>query len=483
MQNVRQKNLTLERWIAKAYIFLLPIRMIAPFTFLQSIIGSCAGSFDLILHILGVSVYLLNNRGVVRYSKDDKSIKLLTYFIQTVLIVNITSLVMSVFIQSRFGSIGGESAYEATLIMCVYFLQFACMMLYNKHVFSLLTKEEILKILYCVVNCLLVLGYVQILVLELGGTFRTLYETIDILNIISAPNMPKLWLTGSEGSHAGELIAVFVLPILLSKICVKKARFIDLISLLLWLPIAYYTHSAMAWLLIVLTVFAFGLIYVRTVKKQSLTTTLVFGIFLVIVGGVLILFILNVLPEEITEEVSYLLFEKALSKEDGSTATRVAQFYINFGAFSEYPIFGVGNGNQGYFYAEYFPEWALNVAGTDAGVIFQRAQNQIANGASFTLSLMSGYGIVGILLFGGFIVKSIGYARRYKKEMGQFYYIMLISWVAILGASFQSGFLGDYLIFFMLSLPLMVRGGLQIEVEKYSKSTFGNVKWIANYEI
>lgn len=463
MENVRKKNQTLERTIAKAYIFLLPIRMIAPLTFLRSYIGSCASSFDLILHILGVVLYLFNNNGKIHYFKQDKSIDLLKYFIGIVLFFNVSSLIMSIFIQARFGSIGGETAFEATFIMGVYFVQFACIMLYNKHVFSLLSKEEILKVLYVLSNCLLILGYMQILVLELEGVARTVYLKIDILKIITPanPNMPKLWLTETEGAHAGQVIAVFIFPLLLSKFCIRKATLTDGLVLFLWFPIVYYTHSAMAWILIVSAIGVYGFIYISTIQNQGILVTIFIYFFIIIIGMVFMTIILSFLPPDISDEIRYLLFEKAFSKKDGSTATRVAQFYINWGAFSEYPIFGVGNGNQGYFYKAYFPKWALNVPGTDAGIAFNRAQNQIANGSSFSLSLMSGYGIVGLFLFMIFIARTIKYTRRYQKEMGQFYYLMMISWCTIFIASFQSPFVGDYLIWFLLSLPLLVTGSAE----------------------
>ena len=57
---------------------------------------------------------------------------------------------------------------------------------------------------------------------------------------------------------------------------------------------------------------------------------------------------------EMFEQIEYLLFEKATDSDNGSTVSRTVPLLVNWGAFMEHPIFGVGNGLQGYYYEKFY---------------------------------------------------------------------------------------------------------------------------------
>ena len=128
-------------------------------------------------------------------------------------------------------------------------------------------------------------------------------------------------------------------------------------------------------------------------------------------------------------------------------------FITNWRAFLQHPILGVGNGLQGYYYIQFFPEWAQNVAGSDVGIFYRTAQSQIVNGGLFFPSLLSGYGIVGIVFIISFLRKLHLRAKKlclYHAEFSDYFRIAV--W-AIIVCGLQSELAGNYFIWFVISLP------------------------------
>lgn len=367
--------------LAKAYLLLLPIRMIAPLLFLQNYFGASANYFDLVLHIMGLALIVVGSRGVIQIGKDRTS-KLFHYLVLMIVWFNLSSVVMAIVMQSIHGNIGNESAFRGIAGMLVYFTQYVFIVFYNKEIFRYITTEEIIDLLNKLVWFLFILGYFQIAVMVSGGLFASLYDKLDIMDIVrNSEKLPKLCLTGSEGASAGTLIGTFVFPFIMAKIFVQRKVLKNIIFLLAWLPVVYFTFSSTAYILVAIDILVFCLLYMIKVKREmnSIVIGLLFSSGLIVVLLFPISFA-SFLPSDVGEKVEYLLTEKASDKANGSTVSRLVPLYVNWGAFMEYPILGVGNGNQGYFYEKYFPEFAWNVAGSDVSVFLERSRGGISNG-------------------------------------------------------------------------------------------------------
>ena len=98
-----------------------------------------------------------------------------------------------------------------------------------------------------------------------------------------------------------------------------------------------------------------------------------------------------------------------------STAYRTSTLINDIEIFKDYPIFGVGDGNQGFFYAQNLPSWILASGSTEALSALSGSIG-VLNGGAFLPSIISGYGIVGCVLFGVWIGFCIRMAIRRKKE-------------------------------------------------------------------
>lgn len=441
-------------FIAKAYILLLTVRMISPLAFLSGLMRGAAGYFDLVLHALGLLLILIDARGKITV-ENDRETRLLALFAIMVVCFNLSSLFMACIMQYTYGNIGNESAFDGILGQCVYWVQYLFIFIYNKQIFKMITVRELEKLFTVLTVGLLILGYVQVAAMNVPAV-KTLYVKLDVLGVLNH-DLPKLSLTGSEGASAGTIISALVLPFLFSGVIFKKNHLSELIQIVLWLPVIFFTKSSNCYITVAAVFLAFVLVDFFT-KKKNVGWAIVFSV--VFVAAIVTLFypdwLINLLPEKIASEVRYLLFEKIADGKNGSTVSRMVPFYFNWGAFTEYPVLGVGNGNQGYFYFKYFPESAKKIPGSDAMIFYERAKNTIVNGALFFPSILSGYGIVGTAFFIYYSYKAINLVYKKRFDLDRFAPMFFISLAALFLSGMQGEFIGAYFVWFILSIPYAV---------------------------
>lgn len=454
---------SLEITVAKLYVFLLPFRLIAPLSFLNSILGVCALYTVVVFHILGFILWIYNEGGVLG-TKDFWNGRLIKYIFFLVIYLNLSSFIMAFVMQAEHGSLGNEDAFSGIAGMIVYFTQYAFMFLYNMRVFQILNKETINALLHKLCVTLLVIGYIQVLVMNgIGGA---IYDAIDVLDVLQNSNLlGKLCLTGSEGASAGSILSILVFPVLFSKILTEEKNVKYIVEVILWLVPLFFTNSSTAYILATIEFFLFSFCLIKRDIKKSLKVISI-GLVLLIIGAI-ILGWLDVLNSEMFEQIEYMLLEKATDRENGSTVSRTVPLLVNWGAFTEHPIFGVGNGLQGYYFDKYFPSWAYNVPGSDIRVFMER-NTGISNGAVFIPSLLSGYGLVGITLIAVFAIKCIQTIFIKKKYIGNFFYMYIFVGIAFLVSGFQGDMYGRYYVWFMLSIPFVLCEEKDESEERYN---------------
>ena len=453
---LQQNNNSWAVIIAKIYIFCLTFKMILPLRFMESIIGSAALSFDVIPHFLGVLIIIAEKNGKITFNEDDEG-KTLLYFFEMVIWFIISSVIMAIIIQSSYGNMGEESAYKGIIGMILYWAQYALILFYNYRVFKLLTITDLEITLKAEIIVLLIIGYFQVGVMTVGGQLARIYDKIDFLDLLNdSNNLPKLSLTGSEGAYAGYIIGTLVLPFIYARNLAGKSKRGILLYILIWLPIIYMSFSSGAYILFFLTTIGYLFYFVKT-RGVSKSIIIAVGL-LILVSIIIFLFgneILNALPEDISYNIRYLLFEKIQDNDNGSTVLRSIPFYYNWGAFTEYPFIGVGNGLQGYFLEKYLPASLAVVKGVDTSGLMKRWTSGISNGSLFWPSILSGYGLVGVFLVIIYIIKSERLLRTKTKELGTMYYMYRLSLIGVIFAGFATDFVAKYYVWFAISLPLI----------------------------
>lgn len=439
-----------EIFIAKIYLFLLPIRMLNILSVFTTYFKDTAKYLDFILSILGLVLILIRTVITKRFSNGTVKEKLFNFFVFMITVFNISSLFMAIIIDNKYGLYAGESSYGAVIKMDLIFIQYITMIFYNKEIFKLLGVKKIKEILSKVMVLLLILGYIQLLIMVGGKFIEILYIKLDIFDIfvdnVSSLKMP---LTESEGALAGNLLAIFVLPFLAANIIMEENNKKYVTQMLAWIPIIIISGSLAEYLLCAIFFITFGFYLLESKKsKKMFYTILIIPIIITAIST----FFFSRLPESIQMNIEYTIMEKLTDSSNGSTVSRTTiPFKYNFGAFKEYPILGVGNGNQGFFYHEYVDYNYSLVSGVKSS--YENAANTIYNGSLLFPSIVSGYGILGIFLLIIYIFKSEKEVNKNREELDIFYYFYKIARIPFFFAGFQTLFVGTYYIWFVLSIP------------------------------
>ena len=445
-----------ESLIAKIYFLTIVVRMISQLSFISGFIGSAADYLAIIPHFFGILLVIRRTRWTVRFDNNEEG-NLLSLFLKMVLWFSANSVVMATVMQITRGSLGGETAFEGIAGMLIYWMQYFFILYYNYEAFKILKKDELYKLLKIINVGLLILGYIQIGVTLLGGAFARIYDAIDVFDILCDSGTYKLALTGFEGANAGYMMSMIVFPFLYANIVNKRTGFI---SVILWLPILYYTHSSTAWLLFIIEtatfIILFLILYFHNIKGSTIIW-IAFSLCLLI--PTVNHFQTNdsfMGSDTIKEELQYLVVDRLSDTDNGSNELRKIPIQVDLGAFSEYPIFGVGNGCQGYFYEKYFPRSLFNTKGVNAVYYFDKFTNEQSTGALFWLGTLSGYGIVGGLLLLVFFYKCILLMIK-KHKRNPFYSCMyFIALPGTLFAGMLTDFVAKYFVWLIFSLPLML---------------------------
>lgn len=456
VERMQNKN-SLECIIARIYLFCLPIRTISLLSEVASYLHGAATYFDFFLNMLGLVLYVLRKKGKVVLGKGPGTF-LFDFFVKMVFLLNASSLLMACFIQAKEGSYAGETAFSGILGMVVYYFQFVLIILYNRIVFGILDRKTIRKTLKHLCVALLVLGYWQAAALTVGGAFLSSLQTIDVFNILWNEGMWKLCLTGIEGATAGGIFAILVLPFLLSEFHAERKRTV-LLQIVLWLPILVLMQSTSAYFMVIADIIGY-ILFCFTGKRsyKSLILRIICVAMLLLLA---LLFTNEAFWSIIPSNIRYLVLRKATDLSNGSTVSRTVPLYTNWKTFLKYPLFGVGNGLQGYYYIRFFPPWASAVAGSDIMKYYAIAQNEIVNGGVFFPGFLSGYGLFGLSLLVIFIVRCRRRVADLREEDAFWSTFYCIAIFAVIVCGFQGEIVGVYYILFVISLPFIDFGNIE----------------------
>ena len=159
-------------------------------------------------------------------------------------------------------------------------------------------------------------------------------------------------------------------------------------------------------------------------------------------------------PEGFVNSDFYRTIQSVLGKisdtGNQSTAYRNSTIINDIEIFKDYPIFGVGDGNQGFFYAQNLPFWVLASGSTEA--LFALSGNiGVLNGGAFLPSIISGYGVLGCVLFGSWIVACVRMAFANKERMRHYYSLFIIAMFASIPICWMAeGFQGAPVVLFLI---------------------------------
>ena len=321
-----------------------------------------------------------------------------------------------------------------------------------------ISLEEIKKILDVLCIIMVVIGYFQVVVLFIPS-LGVFYDKLDFLGIFVDSSQllrfGRICLAGSEPSSCGDIICIFLFPYILSKFISGEEKK-SIIYIFLFLPLIFFTYSSTVYVGTVIDIILFFVFYLKEGKniegKRNFIIILFVSVFLFLIGG---RFFLSNTP--LGQKIYYFLFEKTSAVGSLSTEIRYSTLYVDGYAFLHYPITGVGNGNQGFFYNEVVREYLTKTALGYAEIADRLNGNLgIVNGGAFVPAFISGYGILGICIVYKYVKKSLIRLKKKKDLYENFRYMYYIGAGSFLGLTFVSGNLdGNFIPIFVLSIPFL----------------------------
>lgn len=447
---VNRRSINIEKSLAKLYLFFLPFTMFAPLSFLNSIVVGLGRRASFVFLALGLITILIKGRKIV-FSRDESN-SLLFHFAIMYIFCDFSSLVMATVLYTELGTIGGENTYNAVFPKILFSFAYIIILFYNRELFRVLSRKEVESVLDRVINVCIVVGLWQIGIIYFGSVFSSVFDTANLLfgswSSSQIVRTGRIALFNNEPSTVAGFIGMLAIPYILSKFLGDKFRIVDTIKLALLIVILYYTKSTTGYTLGLLDLAVFAYLIVGR-NRANIGTRLLQALFLVIVVAVLFY---TVLGNDLVNDTVTAVFDKLLNSDNTSGMNRKAGLYVNWGIIKEYPLFGVGNGNQGFFYQKYFPRFMLS-----SDMVAQRyyeSSSVLYDGGVFFASFASGYGIVGIILLLLFAVKSAQIMKHNRDIYGYLYYFYIIASISLIVTGFSSTLAADYTTWFVVSLPL-----------------------------
>lgn len=440
----------LDSTLYKFYLFCLPLGQL--FRFLSED-GPMWWQFSTIVMVFGLMRIVLTrptitNDGIRAFARIYIFMAIYTLIVSTILSFSINTGLIASPLRRCLGDV-------------VFYFLALCSIYYNYYGLSkLISLSELMKLFQLQLIVLLLVG-----ILQLGTLFGAGIGIYSMLSSIFALKDATYLSTldrgitffGSEPA-ASSLICFLVMPFLLFSMTSKKGfvRFGYILVFIVMSLIFLLSNSSSALLSFVAVIIAYLLLYVFKIriKKLLMVSSFSFGLFVAILYSLDIS--TNNVYESDKDSFGYVLVGKIQDRDNHSTAMRASTVINDMKIFYDYPITGVGDGNQGYFYRDNMPMWVL---GSEEVQSLMHG-NKIANGGgNFFPAFISAYGIIGIVILFMFIKGY--YQSSHKSIINQYPMFQMIYTLGIflflLSGWYVTGIKLNETICFLLSLPCVQR--------------------------
>lgn len=349
------------------------------------------------------------------------------------------SSIMGAIHYTDYGTMFGEDSISATISFFMYPI-FAWLIIWvNYNGFIDIGLERIKRVLLFWSISFILISLLQLVVLNVPS-FAKVYDGFNFLGFFRDSNyiLKEGRICGylKEPSIVGNFTVCLLLPYSFyeSFYCRKKKYFILFLMILLVSILSFSSATYVALIVFFIFIVAY---FVKKNRKDA--KTLLTSIFIAIsVFGILISF-------------NYSDFQRLLFKitdlSNMSTAYRYSIIYNDLMIFKDNP-FGIGNGNQGFFYnnvAQYF----YNQSQSPEILYAINGGYGLIGGGPFFGSLISGYGIVGIVAFIVIYGKMLTIGKKIKYTFPKYLFfssIMIFSVMGIVSVNINLDFVFPFII-------------------------------------
>lgn len=456
------RNLSINKIIYFMFIFFLPFTGLLDFDFIPGTIkGYLFQQSSNYFLFLGLIVYILTKHMVI--PKCGELADIFTLYTYTV----IHSIIMALLLYLPLGTLHNESTIRAVSGNIIFYLIVVLSLYYN---YVMLTEyvnfNELFKIFDIQISILLIVGYLQFFAIWLGGVFNSIYSQVAyILNLLPIEKLNRgVCFFGSEPSSAS-ILSYVVIPYLLAKLLVKvEHKFSTMLKLLLFTPLLINSTSSSLLITIVLLVVAFFALLTNSKFIFIIATVSAFfiGAFIAIMYGLDSFVQMSVTDEQ---SLMYLIFGKIVDRTSMSTMARSSTIINSMRVFFEYPLTGVGNGIQGFFYNQNIPKWAMK--SYEVRDWMSGRNGVVGGGGSFFCTYISSYGFVGCVAAIPVVRQFVCFVQnmKYNNELVHKMFCMFI--VMFLASCWFNMGIRDSNVSFLLALPLVYGRTRNYENKKF----------------
>lgn len=444
------RNVSINKMIYYMFIFFLPFTGVLNLSFVPGTIRAYLfpQSSNYFL-FLGLFAYIISKRMVIsRCGELSKPFALYTY-------TTVHSVVMALILYLPLGVLHNETTFRAVSGNIIFYFIVILGLYYN---YVMLTKyvevSELYKIFDIQIIILLIVGYLQFAAIWVGGIFSNIYSKISPwFNLLPIEKLNRgVCFFGSEPSSAS-ILSYIVIPYLLAKLLTKADEKREtMIKIALFVPLLINSTSSSLLITIVLLIVAFVALYTNSnfVYKIVAISAFIIGACIAFMYGLDSFAQTTVLDEK---SLMYMVFGKIVDRTSMSTMARSSTIINDMRVFFEFPLTGVGNGIQGFYYNENVPSWAMK--SYEIQKWMSGVNGVVGGGGSFFCTYISSYGIVGCIAAIPIVRQFIYYTHNMKKN-NELCHKMFCMFIVMFFAScwFSMG-IRDANISFLLALPLV----------------------------
>lgn len=385
----------------------------------------------------------------------------------------ISSIGMSIFLYPTYNSFFKTNptiVVTESLIKYIYDLSFIPYFIF----FLCTAKYKIFKCsVYAFFALWVLFGLFQIFAFFINSDFLwNLYESIDFLKIIDTDSyfFHRIYLNyhfyrfagfGSEPSSNATLICCVLLPFFVYEILhanKTKTLILNVLFALITFTFGILTFSVMVFFGLLVEAVAL-LLFAFESKKIPKKIKVFLACF--IVTTLIIVFTVPIIRKTLIERN----IGRIIDFNDYSTLYRYSTIWNDIKTFIKYPLFGVGDDNQGYFYLN-------NMVGTvftssPECLMAMQGEFGLLSGGPFIPSFISGFGLFGIVVVVFFInkfVKELKNEKLFNASIVRYFVVIMLC--HFLFMTFSNNIHRSYSFFLACSL-------LTIGTRKNSQNNLG----------
>ena len=417
-----------------------------------SLVPGFARNNGFIFVAFGLIALLISERSNLKFNK------FLGSFAPFVVVGFLSSILMSFLLTGNVGAIAGETPLSAITTGLMWLVFDAAIVFFVSYCYARCTGEFLDRALDIFLILVLLVSGIQTLVM-LGfpgaSTIINLINVGDWLGVFKDVAFERLVGVGSEPAAMAKTLGLLCLPYCYCRaVNGGEARYGIAFALLLLF--AFLTKATTVYVTVAFVLLGILLLHSRKAKSK----VVIVAMSLICAASCFAVLVVPFTGGQLISANTIDTLEAVLGKisdvGNQSTAYRTSTLINDIEIFKDYPIFGVGDGNQGFFYAQNLPSWILASGSTEALSALSGSIG-VLNGGAFLPSIISGYGIVGCVLFGVWIGFCIRMAIRRKKELGRYYDMFIVAIFAcipilLMAEGFQGAPVDVFLIFCMPAL-------------------------------